>query len=157
MHHNTLGYASQHKTTAKVNLDRYGISLSYSLNQHLGQSQASEDLSHICSHTEHPNAKTHAHFSCSASQMAGTPQRLKLWRSFLNAQCLPRWLSVSQAAPSLRSMWLETWMMCSRSGSTGFPPKSHYTHKWTAWVQSTDRVSDSALTAVRASFCQGNE
>lgn len=52
-------------------------------------------------------------------------------------------------------MRLERQMMYNRSRSTGFPLKSHYTHKWSACAQSTDRVSESAATAVRASSCQG--
>lgn len=65
-------------------------------------------------------------------------------------------LSSSHHQPSeLWVMRLEKQMMYNRSRSTGFPLKSHYTHKWSAWAQSTDRVSESAATAVRASSCQG--
>lgn len=74
----------KHTATAEVNLVRYGISLRYGLNQHLGWSQASEDLLHICSRIEHPNTKTQAHFSCSASQMAGDPTKTETLEIILN-------------------------------------------------------------------------
>lgn len=65
-------------------------------------------------------------------------------------------LSSSQhQASELWVMRLEKRMMYNRSRSTGFPLKSHYTHKWSAWAQSTDRVSESAATAVKSLLLPG--
>lgn len=147
MHHNTLGYASKNTTTAEETV----LISTRSGNRH-------QRISHTYVHTQSIQTPKHMHnFPVVLARWQGPHKDWNSWdQSELLKACLVDCLSSSPHS-EYRVMWLETWMMYNRSRSTGFPLKSHYTHKWNAWVQSTDRVSESAATAVRASSCQGGE
>lgn len=116
-------------------------------------------FTHIFTHKAYKHQNIHIAFPALA-RWQGPHRDSNVWElsEQLKAVCLAACLSPHQhSAWERRVIEPQTGMMNSRSRSTGFPLKSHYTHKWAMRVSRTDRVSESAATVIRISLCQEDE